>query len=232
MGTLNPAKAPLHGSGDTAPGRLSAGAQPPPVAHSAPAWDGRVPHAPRDLETGLRPHSHLHRTLGSAPQWERRTGLVSWAFPLARCSPYTQHLPPSRPLRKPNKSSANVKAVSCSAGRTASHPSQRPWWPAANTPRKELPWGTAARRSGVERGLAIVPCHRPRPPATRPIPGLTQDAASLQAPPPQEAWPSWRPTDAGAKRGAGDQPGSVTKSTRFSTFPVTKEIEKAPLTGS
>lgn len=83
MVNLNLVKAPLHGSGDTVPSRLSAGAQPPQVAHSAPALDSRVPDALRDLETGLPPHSRLSQTLGGAPQGERRTELVSRVFPLA-----------------------------------------------------------------------------------------------------------------------------------------------------
>lgn len=82
MVNLNPAKAPLHGSGDTVPSRLSAGAQPPQAARSVSAPDSRIPDALRDLETGIRPHSSLSQTLGGAPQGER-TGRISQVFPLA-----------------------------------------------------------------------------------------------------------------------------------------------------
>lgn len=73
MVNLNLAKVPLHGSGDTVPSRLSAGAQPPQAARSVLAPDSRIPDALRDLETGIRPHSSLSQTLGGAPQGENRT---------------------------------------------------------------------------------------------------------------------------------------------------------------
>lgn len=190
LGTRCPAGCPQEHSHPRRP----AACQPRTAASQMPSGTWR-------RASGLTRVSARH--LAVHPREREPDGSVRWShWPVAhRC---TQHLSPSRPLRKLNKSSTNAKAIRCSNGRRksaalweVSRPSQRPRCPVVNTSQKERTWGR--RRRAALSTAQPSSRHRYRPPVTQSIPDLTQDA-DLQVPTPQEAWPCRRLTDVGIKR--------------------------------